>query len=152
MLWLTGGSLVVALMMIVGLLLLVLANGLATFWPAQVPELRLRDGRVLAGEVTRSELYAPAGVRADADVAPSRRRLLRTGNFELGGEHFVWVADADVLEETLPTWPLVVERLTWGRFYGVPVAFRLGDARIAEGPQAAWAAVEAPHGPVRERW
>jgi phosphate transport system permease protein len=159
MVWLTGGSLAVALMMIVGLLLLVVVQGLVTFWPTDVIQLHLRDGRVLAGEVTRSETYEPAAASSasagpaatDAGARPAHRRLVRTGNFDLTGEHFVWVVDGEVLEEALPPWFLVVERVSWGRFYGAPVAFRLGDERVAEGPEAAWAAFRRHHGAVRER-
>ncbi|MHC5209363.1 MAG: phosphate ABC transporter permease PstA [Planctomycetota bacterium] len=145
MLWLTGGSLALALMMIVGLLLLVTTQGLVTFWPSEILQVQLDDGRALAGEVTRTESFAPEG-------ATVRRRLLRTGNYELTGEHFAWIADSDVRGQEHPPWFLVVERMSWGRFYGAPVAFRLGDERVAEGPEAAWAAFRAHHGPVRERW
>ncbi|HZM00077.1 MAG TPA: phosphate ABC transporter permease PstA, partial [Planctomycetota bacterium] len=47
---------------------------------------------------------------------------------------------------------LVVERLSWGRFYGAPVAFRLGGEAVATGPEASWAAFEQHHGAVRARW
>ncbi|HZL99395.1 MAG TPA: hypothetical protein VFD43_04000, partial [Planctomycetota bacterium] len=78
LIWLTGGSLAVALLMIVGLLGLVAVQGFGTFWPGPVTELRLTDGRVLAGEITRDEPADPAGGPA-ASAPSTRRRLLRTG-------------------------------------------------------------------------
>jgi phosphate transport system permease protein len=146
MIWLTGGSLAVALLMIVGLLGLIVVEGLATFWPGPVVELRLSDGRVLAGEVAREEPSPDPATPGD------RRRLLRTGNFELTGQHFTLVDDAELVEESEPAWMLVVERLTWGRFYGEPVAFQIGDETVAEGPEATWAQFEQHHGAVRKRW
>ena len=145
MIWLTGGSLAVALLMIVGLLGLILVEGLSTFWPGPVVELRLADGRLLAGEVAREEPSPDAGTSGE------RRRLLRTGNFELTGQHFALIDDADLVEESEPAWMLVVERLTWGRFYGEPVAFKIGDETVATGPEATWAQYEQHHGAVRER-
>jgi len=149
MIWLTGGSLALALLMIVGLLGLIAVQGFSTFWPGRVTELRTADGRVLAGEIAREEDWAPPGSAAGST---ERRRLLRTGNFELTGQHFVWVGDDEVLEESEPIWSLVVERMTWGRFYGVPVAFRVGGKTVAEGPEASWAAFEREHDAVRARW
>ena len=137
MIWLTGGSLAVALLMIVGLLGLVVFEGFGTFWPGPVVEVRTTDGRVLAGEVSRVE---------------DGRRLLRTGNYELTGEHFTLIGDAEVVEESEPAAMLVVERMSWGRFYGEPVSFRVGDETVAEGPEASWAAFEREHDAVRERW
>jgi phosphate transport system permease protein len=147
MIWLTGGSLALALLMIVGLLVLVAVQGFGTFWPVAVTELRTADGQVLAGEITRAEEWTPPG-----EAGPTRRRLLRTGNFELSGEHFRWVDDGAIAEEGAPAWGLVVERLTWGRFYGVPVAFQQGGQVVAQGPEASWAAFEQHHARVRERW
>ena len=42
-----------------------------------------------------------------------RRRLVRTGNFDLTGEHFAWVSDFAITAsgESLPEWMLVLERL-----------------------------------------
>lgn len=147
MIWLTGGSLAVALLMIVGLIGLIAVEGFSTFWPGPVIELRTADGRVLAGELAREEQWTPT-----AGAAPTRRRLLRTGNFELSGEHFTWVGDGEVVEESEPHWALVVERMSWGRFYGTPVAFRLGGETIAQGPEATWAAYREHHDAVRARW
>ncbi len=69
-----------------------------------------------------------------------RRRLVRTGNFELTGEHFHWVEDFALAPggETRPPWAFVFERTSWGRFYGVPESYRDGDRLLAEGPEAVW--------------
>lgn len=140
MVWLTGGGLAVAVLMIIALLALVVYQGIFTFLPVPVVRTELHDGRVHMGEVTRHERYQPAPSvidsmpeaiqeRARAEVAATdgwaRRRLVRTGNYELSGEHFDWVSDYEVARDESPDWALVLERVTWGRFYGEPVAFEL---------------------------
>lgn len=57
MLWLTGGSLLLATLMIVGLLGLILSFGLSTFWPLRVQRFVTVDNHVYMGEVTRDEHY-----------------------------------------------------------------------------------------------
>jgi len=169
MIWITGGALAIALLMITGLLALVVAQGVDTFWPSRVVEFTTAGGRVFAGEVTRTEEWTPtvgdAGARP-ADGASTaavgvttasaedlqRRRLLRVGNYELTGEHFVWVPDADIVAEGQPPWFVVIERLAWGRFYGVPSGYVTGGQVTACEPAAAWAFFEEHHESVRERW
>src|SRR6185503_17170175 len=109
--WLTGAGLVLCLCMVLGLFALVFVRGFATLWPARLELVHLHDGRAWLGEVTRVEEYRPAThvfealeparraaaeefVRARGGV--SERRLLRTGNFELSGEHYRWVSDFEI--------------------------------------------------------
>ena len=151
LIWLTGGSLAIALFMIIGLLGLVFAQGFSTFWPGPVVRLQLADGRVLAGEITREETFTPPAEPGAPPPAPERRRLLRIGNYELTGEHFAWVNDRDVAAETRPEWFLVVERVAWGRFYGEPVGYVEQGTPVAATPEAAWALYEQRHDAARER-
>ena len=169
MLWLTGGGLAICMTMIVGLLLLVVYQGIATFWPIPIVRIETVTGRVLLGEVTRHDSYRPGenvfagladdvagGARAAVAAADgwAQRRLVRTGNFELTGDHFNWVSDFAIPAggETRPPWAILFERLAWGRFYGIPEAFVLDGAEVARGPEAAWRAFEEDHAAVRKRW
>lgn len=146
--WLTAGGLAVCLMMVAGLLALVIHQGLTTFWPAPLERVRLEDGKVWLGEVTRTET-PPAD---DYNTAPTPRRLLRIGNFELTGEHFVWVDENAVLESDRPPWALGFERLTRGRFHGFPRRFLIDGRVEADTPEAVWELFERHHPDVRERW
>jgi phosphate ABC transporter permease subunit PstA len=153
--WLTGAGLVVGLLMVVALVGFVFWQGFVTFWPGPVVSLRTPDGAVAMGEIARTERYAPdptqiaargpeLAAAAAAEMAAGdgrlRRRLLRTGNFELTGEHFRWVEDFTLAGggESRPEWAFVFERTSWGRFYGVPESCRDGDRVLAEGPDAVW--------------
>jgi len=162
MLWLTGGALAICSVMIVGLLALVAYQGSTTFWPRPLVEMKLMSDRVLLGEVTRDEVFQPtpeaiaawpeeARLRYQAG-GDNRRRLLRTGNFELTGSHFEWVDDVTVAAETTPEWAVVLERRAWGRFYGVPAEFWIDGRTVAATPEAAWREFGARHRDVLERF
>ena len=165
--WLTGGALALCLLMIVGLLVLVFWQGFTTFWPAPVVRTVLRDGRVLMGEVTRDEDYVPRADEVDEVPEPGRaaaraavaarggvdrRRLVRTGNYELSGTHFHWIPDHRIDREDRPEDAVVFERLAWGRFYGIPEAYLEDGKVVAEGLDAAWSAFESRHGEIRALW
>lgn len=145
--WLTGGALVIAVAMIAGLLALVIAQGGSTFWPREVVLLERTSGGPAMGEVEAEETYVPEGAGEAV-----RRRMVRTGNFELTGSHYQWVADPEIREESRPEWALVVERMSWGRFYGTPRALLVdGEPRASE-PEAALELFSEHHPTARERF
>lgn len=167
LLWLTSGGLAIALAMISGLLALVFAQGVDTFWPVPVVRIETFDGHVAMGEVTRQEEFRPeasvlqalapvererALAMAGSGDGPVERRLVRTGNFELTGEHFRWVNAFSVQAETRPPWALVIERRAWGRFYGEPVTFLVDGTVVADTPEAVVARLDATLGEVAARW
>jgi len=167
MLWLTAGGLVVSMVMIVGLLLLVLWQGLFTFWPVPLQLFTLHDGTVHMGEVTRRDTFLPSqsALEAMGEQNAARvsellveeddeihRRLVRTGNFDLTGEHFKWVADYEIQKVEEPQWALLIERIEWGRFYGTPKAFTVDEEVVATDPEKIWELYLQYHDEVRGRW
>ena len=167
MLWLAGGALAVALAMIVGLLVLVLYQGLLTFWPQPVAQIETDDGTVYLGEIADRRRYSPAErllatlphaaaerakLEAKTDGGQFEQEKIRVENFELTNTHFVWVDSFRVRETTFPEWALVVERLTNGRFYGLPAAFLIDGQEVATTPADVWAEYLKYHADVRARW
>ncbi len=231
MVWLTGGALAVAVLMILSLLGLIVWQGIGTFWPVAIVEVVTVDGRALMGQVTRdseftlnaassttlppeaakrarqllkpmieahlAEIEATGEARVaqalrqaidstpvDGDYVESlrqlslahegesgdpaivtavvtalsrpnisvHRRLLRTANYDLTGEHFYWVSDFEIAKETQPEWAVLLERLEWGQFVGFPQRFLIDGKVVAETPQAAWEAYLKHHVEVRARW
>ncbi|MGQ9505834.1 MAG: phosphate ABC transporter permease PstA [Thermogutta sp.] len=167
--WLTGGAMTICLAMILGLLGLILLNGLRTFWPSPVVCFRLRDGREVLGEVIRSEWYRPdptfleqlpeeqIAAYKEAVAANGgwvKRRLVRTGNYELTNEHFRWVSVPEIAPDgqSFPDWAMVVERTTWGRFYGFPAALIVKGTVQASTPPEIWQLLRELHPQVRKRW
>lgn len=148
--WIMGGALGVCAAMVIGLLALVVWQGGTTFWPRSVERMELADGSVLMGEVTRHETVIGGG---DVSTSPDgHRRLLRTGNFELSGSHFEWVDDKQLKHESQPEWATVLERRSWGRFYGVPAEFRVDGRAFASGPDASWREFQARHHEIVKRF
>jgi phosphate transport system permease protein len=128
--WLTGGALAVALLLVAGLIGLILYNGLGFFWPKSVVRLTLSDGKVMTGQL------------ADREVVPGKlgehRIKLKVANRDLYGADFEWVDEAQVARRDYPADVAVVERTEWGLLIGALAEVREGDAVVAKGPEAAW--------------
>jgi len=169
MLWITGGGLAICLVMIVGLLVLVVYQGSATFWPSPVISFEKFSGQSVMGEVTRQDRFEPqehaftslspeVTVAARTELAAGdgfvQRRLVRTGNFELTNEHYQWINDFEIVpgSETKPEWAMVFERMAWGRFYGMPRAFLVDGENRAMAPDQIWNLFRRYHPEVRKRW
>jgi len=166
MIWLAGGSLVLAVAMIAGLLVLVVAKGGGTFWPGPLLRIDRVEQTPVLGELAADETYtldeqllealpaelrAPARAYRDRHGQTLRRRMLRTGNYELTGDHFTWVRAFEEAEESRPEWAVVVERITHGRFYGYPKAFRRDGATLSSDPEGIWELFLEHHGGAVER-
>jgi len=166
-LWLTAGGLAASLMMILGLLALVFVQGIGTFWPVPVVRIESADLGPVMGEVTREEWFRPASAVLDAlpeeirgrahevlavGEGQSLRRLVRIGNFERTGEHFRWVNDFTTVAESRPPWAMVLERRTWGRFYGELSAYVFDGEAVATDPPAVWERFRVSLGEVKDRW
>ena len=116
--WLTGGALALAIMMITGLLAFIAFRGASTFWPVPLELVELADGSRALGEVTEREAAQIATAKA---TGRGSRRLVRTANFEVSGHHYQWFDDAAIARVSRPEWATVVERLEVGRFHGFPL-------------------------------
>lgn len=130
--WLCGGALALNLLLVVGLLAVLLFNGGSYFWPRTLVELSIQDGSRILGEVVEREpIPGPDGSLA---TSTAERMRLKTGNRDVTGLDFVWIEDSAVVEKSVPTGALLLERFEWGNFYGYPVRIlRQGDV-IADNP------------------
>ena len=144
MIWLTGGALVVCLVMILGLVGMILTQGLTTFWPRPIERVTLEDGTVFLGVPTKTEDDPP-------------QVLYRTGNRDIGSAPFRWVDEDDIADIQRPTHAIMLEREAWSVWLGVPERARLYTAEndydvVAEGPEAVIAFIEENHGTARDRY
>jgi phosphate transport system permease protein len=139
-----GGALALGLIMIFGFLVMVAWNGFVTFYPKPVEVLRLKDGSMVAGEPTRSEMYRlpknelhsldeNARKTIQEDKGYGLRTLYRTGNFDLYNEDFVWVSEFKVAERSELKTIFFIERMEWGPFIGVLQTLRLKGENLASG-------------------
>jgi phosphate transport system permease protein len=163
MVWLTGGGLVLATLMITGLLALVLFNGMLTFWPKPLVQVTTRDGKVYLGEITRADTYrlSPEQLAAAPAVERERlqagggwayRQLVRTGNFDFYGDHFRWINRHDVTRTEYPTGAWMFERQEWGVFVGFFKEVRVDGQPVAATPEMVRAKYAELHGAARDRF
>jgi phosphate transport system permease protein len=131
--WLTGGALAVALLLVSGLVLLIIVNGAGYFWPRAIVRATLADGRVLTGAVVEREAVPgkPGEYRIKMQVA----------NRDLYGADFAWVDEARIRNREYPRDVAVIERTEWGLLIGTIKDVRDGDVVVAAGPAAGLAAV-----------
>ena len=127
--WLTGGALATALIMVVGLVVIIVGNAAGFFWPADVVRLTLTDGTVLTGPIADRERIPG---KADA-----WREKIKVANRDLYGADFVWVDEAAIAKRERPTDVAVIERSEWGLLIGRIAALQEGGAVVAR-DAAAW--------------
>ncbi len=140
--WLSGGCVATAVIMIVLLLGFILWQGMFTFWPKPLIESKLADGKTVLGEPTRWDTYTLEGKAAT-------RILYKTGNYDLTGEDFTWVNDASVIGRLAPKWGLVIERVAWLNAYGTLEALIVDGVTVSD-PEQAWRKFNELHGPIRD--
>ncbi|MBM3301799.1 MAG: hypothetical protein FJY85_17840, partial [Deltaproteobacteria bacterium] len=139
--WGLGGALVIGLLMIIGFVILIMYNGLLTFYPRPLEKVTLKDGTVLAGELSRVEAYRPGPEtlaplseeirqHIEQNKGMALRYLYRTGNFDLYNEDFRWVPDYQISEITRPTDLYFFERTEWGPFIGTIKSAEFDGRRV----------------------
>ncbi len=138
MIWLTGGALAFALLMVAGLVFLVVANGLGFFWPHVVSRLTLADGTIVIGEIVQREpIPRPVGA-----LTPALFRIkVKQGNRDIHGNDFVWIDEARISKFETPSTAVAVERREWGNLYGFVSQVKDGEVVVAQGEDAAWTAL-----------
>jgi phosphate transport system permease protein len=139
--WLTGGALAFSLLMVAGLVLLILWSGLGFFWPTDVTQLALADGSTILGQIAERETIPHPG--APIGALPKYRLKVKQGNRDLYGADFIWVDEAQIVTRDEPPEAVVIERREWGNFYGFIKEVRDHGQVVAQGPEQAWAALQA---------
>ncbi|MCA8864297.1 phosphate ABC transporter permease PstA [Halomonas sp. SBBP1] len=118
--WLCAASVALSLLMLGALLTLLLVRGLGHFWPATLEEITLSSGETFAGEAVR-EVALPQQA--------GEERLYFTGNQDIEGVRWRWVAIDEIVERAQPKDLIRIERSPWGDFIGRLVAIEQGDQR-----------------------
>jgi phosphate transport system permease protein len=131
--WLTGGALAVALLMVAGLVALILYSGLGFFWPSNVLRATLTDGTTISGQLAERE---PVPGRAG-----EYRIKMKVGNRDIYGADFRWVDESQITRREYPADVALIERTEWGALIGTIKELRDGGRTLASGAEA-WAEVE----------
>jgi phosphate transport system permease protein len=109
--WATAAALTIMLSLVFVVLAVVMVQGLGVFWPKQVIEVILADGRKILGEQIRAE--------TNPDTHETSLQF-KTGNRERDPQRqdFQWVKQDDISEMHCPPEVFVFERVENGNFYG----------------------------------
>lgn len=139
--WLNAGAVSASVIMVSGLILLISVKALSHFWPAQLIAFDYleSDGSVsrYLGEITDEEITT--AIRADltelagGPEVPVTRYLVKTGNRDISGLDFRWVASLRIQRSSHPENAMVVERREWGNFYGYPAAIKSNGETVSIG-------------------
>ena len=120
--WLTGSALALSLLMIAGLVVVILANGLGFFWPSSLETFSFRDGSAVMGHVV--------GRETDDDGVETRLQL-KVGNRDAYGLDFRWIDVADIVERRHQSGAVVFERIEWGDTFAFIASLFIGGLALA---------------------
>ncbi len=137
--WGCAAGVSVSLLMVFGLLLLIMINGLAYFWISDIVELTLKDTQHVTGQLAGREII-PRSVTPDRPEGKGRIRV-KIGNRDIYGLDFKWVNDDQIVSEMYPTDIVLLERREWGNMYARIKALYKGETLLAEGNEAGWIAL-----------
>jgi len=137
--WGCAAGVSVSLLMVFGLLLLIMINGLAYFWTSDIVELTLKDNQHVIGQLAGREVI-PRTVTPDRPEGKGRLRV-KIGNRDIYGLDFKWVNDDQIASEMYPTDIVLLERREWGNMYARIKAVYKGETLLVEGNEAGWVAL-----------
>ena len=137
--WLCGAAVALSLLMVGGVLLLIMVNGLGFFWPHTIYEMTLKDGTRIFGELEGQEVI-PNSASPEYPEGKTRIRL-KIGNRDLYGFDFRWVDEDQIVSRATPPDLIVFERREWGNFYGRIQHIKKGDAELTGSTDTPWEVV-----------
>jgi phosphate transport system permease protein len=111
--------------MVIGLLSLVIFNGVTVFWAPQVPVAQVDDGRTIIGQLAQRRIRA--GSPADN---PRYELQYQVGLRELNGNSYLWVDEAKIKSESFPADVLGLERVENGPAFVRPLSLRKSDGKL----------------------
>ncbi len=129
--WGTAMGLALALFMVLGLVLLIMFEGLQAFWPQRLMQVALRpgstagiqDAAMLGGKLVKTQQKAAP---AD-DTRDHTEWQLMVGNKDAYGLSFFYLNRAEVAHVSYPAEVILLERLEYGAAIGVPLALEVKD-------------------------
>jgi phosphate transport system permease protein len=139
LIWLTGSALGISILMVLGLVALILMNGLGFFWPSPLEKVTLKDGGVFLGELSAEE---PIPAPGTPEHLKHQRIQLKIGNRDLLGFDFKWIDEAAIASRELPPDAFYVERREYGPLLGAPTTLKKDGQVAASGPAEVWKAAQ----------
>jgi phosphate transport system permease protein len=137
--WGCAAGVSVSLLMVFGLLLLIIINGLGYFWTSNIVDLTLKGGQHVMGQLAGREVI-PRSITPDHPEGKGRLRI-KIGNRDLYGLDFKWVNEDQIVSQAYPTDTVLLERREWGNMYARVKAVYKGETLQAEGNEEGWIAL-----------
>jgi phosphate transport system permease protein len=137
--WGCAAGVSVSLLMVFGLLLLIVINGLGYFWTSNIVELTLKDGQHVMGQLAGREVI-PRSITPERPEGKGRLRV-KIGNRDVYGLDFKWVNDDQIVSQTYPSDAVLLERREWGNMYARIKAIYKGETVQEEGNEDGWVAL-----------
>ncbi len=125
--WLTAAGLAFGVAMALGLFLLILIKGMASFWPQRIDLMEVSNNGAIekiAGYVTQET------TRRDANGALAEEIQIFRGNKDLNGEAFKYLQRGDIKSTTRPENLLLVERIEFGPAIVVASALQTATTKL----------------------
>jgi len=126
MIWLSGATLALSLLMIFSLVGYIAVKGLGFFWPAPLVQAMTPNGPVL-GQINATEA---------AQGEDSAKLQFRVGNRDLFSQDYRWIPKTELHDRSLPLDAVEVERLEYGAFMGRIQSVDREGQTLAAGPGA----------------
>jgi len=147
--WINAAAVATSVIAVLGLLSLLMFNGLSHFWPADVMQSTYKsadqtNNMTIIGEIVETQDVSArqlisSGVPLADDGKMHQRMLIKTGNRDITGSDFGWYINDFMAERTYPAELIVLERHEWGNFYGRLVAVKEGGEVKVQGTDQIWA-------------
>lgn len=117
--WGTGAILIIVLILMFGLVGIVVYNGFGVFWPKEIVQFELKDGKKYLGEVTKTEYTRKKlGSVSDNSISPEKRIQIKRGNRDIDTMDFVWLEEKNIVNQSRPIEAVSIEREKDGNFIG----------------------------------
>ncbi len=140
--WATGAALTLILVLTFALLFVIVKNGIAVYWPADLVHFEMEDGSAYLGEVVQTTDDEQAGIRHQVKI----------GNRDLYPLDFKWLTEAHIQQKTAPREAVLLERSAYGNFYGYLAGLELPSLEVpaTDNPWARFKSALAALGPGLE--
>ena len=124
----TATGLILSLAMVALIMTIILVKGLGFFWPADLTEIKLKDGQSYLGEKWMQK--DKSTFDKDGQPIEYHEIQLKIGNRDLYGLDFKWFKTDDIQETTFPEHAIAFERLGYGNFYGFIEKLNTPDKQV----------------------
>jgi len=144
--WLSGGAMGLAALLIVGLLGLVFVSGFTFFWPYNIVTADSANGSPVLGVITNTqeERRDPAG-----NVMKAAQTQFKVGAREIYGFDFIWIKQAELSNFRVDPDVIAFERQEYGDFYGLLHGIEYKGKPVAEAATA-WAMLQEKRPEARD--